>query len=230
MTLTDAHEAIRRRFDERAPHYDESDMHRAVAAAVARFVSLVGVDTVLDVATGTGLVLRAVRDRSAAETSKAAPGGDVWAPRFIGVDLSPGMLAVAARELPHATLLVADAAALPLPDDSIDLVICATALHMIPDTEAAVAEWRRVLRPHGRAVTATFARPDRGARNTHPYPVNHAPFASPEDLARTVAALGFSLGRFETWTNAQDNVLIAELALDPDATATPDTVPEEGRP
>lgn len=230
MTLTDAHDAIRRRFDERAAHYDESDMHRAVAAAVARFVSLDGVETVLDVATGTGLVLRAMRDRLAAETSKAAPGGDASTPRFIGIDLSPGMLAVAGRELPNATLHVADAAALPLPDVSVDLVTCVTALHMIPDAAAAIAEWRRVMRPGGRAVTATFAQSDRGTRNTHPYPVNHAPFASPEDVARTAAALGFSLRRFEIWTNAQDDVLIAELALDPAASATPDVAPKEDWP
>lgn len=37
-------------FDERAPTYDESTMHRGVAAAVADFVDREGIDVVLDVA------------------------------------------------------------------------------------------------------------------------------------------------------------------------------------
>lgn len=201
----DVLEAIRRRFDERAKHYDESDMHRGLADAVARFASLVGVEAVLDVATGTGLVLRALRDRFA---QQGAPG-----PRLIGVDLSPGMLAIARRELPAATLQVADAAALPLPDASVDLVTCVTALHIFPEQAAAISEWLRVLRPQGRAVTATFMEPDGHppGRPPRPYPVSHAPFASPDELERTVARLGFAVVRHESWSDGEDTVLIAEL-------------------
>lgn len=197
--MTNAHEAIRTRFNERAPHYDESDMHRAVAAAVAAFVSLTNVETVLDVATGTGLVLRSILDRQ-------------LIPNLVGIDLSPGMLAVAKRELPSATFHMADAAALPLPDASVDLVTCVTALHIIPDTAAAIREWRRVLKPGGRAVTATFGESDRGTRSRHPYPVDHASFASPEALAQTVAPLGFRITRHEIRHHGPDRLLIAELA------------------
>ncbi len=202
----DVRDTIRRRFDERAEHYDASVLHRAVADAVARFVPLSGVEAVLDVATGTGLLLRALRERLTSEGAAE--------PRLFGVDLSSGMLAVARRELPDAVLHVADAAALPLPDAAVDLVTCVTALHVIPEQAAAIREWRRVLRPHGRAVTATFAEPEDGSgrRNRNPYPVNHAPFASPEDLARTMTTLGFSLIRHESWTNGDDTVIIAELA------------------
>ncbi|WP_429608163.1 hypothetical protein [Staphylococcus aureus] len=52
--------AVRARFDGRAAEYDESAMHRELAAAVAAFADLDGVRDVLDVATGTGLVLRAL--------------------------------------------------------------------------------------------------------------------------------------------------------------------------
>ncbi len=167
LVSSDVHETIRRRFDERAAHYDESDMHRGVADAVARFASLDGVDAVLDVATGTGLVLRALRDRLARQGAQE--------PRLVGVDLSPQMLMVARRELPGATLEVADAASLPLPDASVDLVTCVTALHILPD------------------------------------PVHHAPFASHEELGRTVSELGLSVARHEAWTNGEDSLLIAEL-------------------
>ncbi|MFP3381651.1 hypothetical protein SB767_35625, partial [Bacillus sp. SIMBA_069] len=54
---------VRERFDDRAPTYDDSAMHRGLAAAVAAFIDLTDVEAMLDIATGTGLVLRALRDR-----------------------------------------------------------------------------------------------------------------------------------------------------------------------
>lgn len=199
--------AVRARFDGRAPTYDGSAMHRDLAAAVAEFVDLAGVQTLLDVATGTGLVLRALRD---------AAGEPV---RMIGVDVSPGMLAVARAALPEVELVEADARRLPLADCSVDLITCVTGLHLIPDTAAVLAEWARTLRPGGRAVTATFAAfdPSRHHREISaaaplPYPVVHDPFRSPEALAATVAPAGFTVGRTTTWTDGHDTLLIAELA------------------
>jgi ubiquinone/menaquinone biosynthesis C-methylase UbiE len=73
-------------------------------------------------------------------------------------DLSPGMVEVAKR---NARALgfdidgqVADAEALPYPDDSFDLVIGHAVLHHIPDVELALREVLRVLRPGGRFVFA----------------------------------------------------------------------------
>jgi ubiquinone/menaquinone biosynthesis C-methylase UbiE len=209
--------AVRARFDGRAPTYDDSAMHRDLAAAVAGFVDLAGtvdlagVGTLLDVATGTGLVLRALRD---------AASGPAEPVRMIGVDVSPGMLAVARAALPEAELVEADARRLPIADGSIDLITCVTGLHLIPDTSRVLAEWARVLRPGGRAVTATFAAFD--PRQHHrevaaaappPYPVVHDPFRTPEALAATVAPAGFTVGRTTTWTDGHDTLLIAESTL-----------------
>lgn len=200
-------DSLRRRYDERADTYDESVMHRAVAQAVARFVAISGVETVLDVATGTGLALRALRARLDATTHTG--------PQLVGIDLSPGMLAVARRELPGATFLEGDAAALPLPDASFDLITCVTALHVMPDWQAAVREWRRVLKPCGRAVTATFTQADRGRqrRLVNPYPVNHAPFVSAAALGASVGSLRFSVERSEVFVHGVDEVLLAEFIL-----------------
>lgn len=210
--------AVRARFDGRAAEYDTSEMHRQLAAAVADFADLDGVRDVLDVATGTGLVLRALhsRDRSL---------------RLRGIDLSGGMVEVARGELPDAVLVEGDATVLPFPDDAFDLVTCVTGLHLFPDPDAAVADWVRVLRPGGRAVTATFGNvdlsqhggrpgaavpgPAHGAAHhgaePPPYPAHHERFCTPELLAEAVAPAGLTLTRHAWWTHGHDRVLLAEL-------------------
>jgi len=206
--------AVRERFDARAPSYDDSEMHRGLADAVAAFVELDGVTRVLDVATGTGLVLRALRQRP------DAPAG-LW---LTGVDLSPGMLEVARTHLPDATLLVADARRLPLPDASVDLLTCVTALHLVPDTAVVLEQWDRVLAPGARAVIATFAAfdPARHHREQQPgapapYPLRHEPFATPEALARTAGGR-FVVRRHARWTDGHEVLLLAELARPSDDT------------
>jgi ubiquinone/menaquinone biosynthesis C-methylase UbiE len=198
--------AIRARFDGRARSYDESAMHRALAAAVAEFVDLDGVETVLDVATGTGLVLRALAARR--------PGL-----ALAGVDLSPGMLAVARRELPEARFFEGVAEQLPVEDAAADLVTCVTALHLFADPQLAFEEFARVLAPEGVLVTATFAAaPDRGHAQGHGAPAtpgytpNHEPFETPEGLAAAAAPAGFVVTRYELRVLDGDRVLIAELA------------------
>lgn len=193
---------VRERFDERAATYDDSAMHRALAAAVAEFADLEGVDAVLDIAAGTGLVLRSLRDRG-------------FAGSLSGVDLSPQMIEEARRHLPDADLVAADATRLTFADSSFDLVTCVTGLQLFPHPDAAIAEWSRVLRPNGRAVTATFLAFDPSRHRGAPPPgfVDHSPFDSLEHLAETVAPAGFRVTRSETWTDGADELLIAELVL-----------------
>ena len=73
--------------------------------------------------------------------------------RYTATDISPGMLAAmnrsAARLGLHVDSACCDAAALPFPDDSFDLVFGHAVLHHLPDLPGAMAELRRVLRPGG---------------------------------------------------------------------------------
>ncbi|WP_431245299.1 class I SAM-dependent methyltransferase [Leifsonia xyli] len=209
MTDDEHLRAVRERFDERAATYDDSAMHRGLARAVAVFADLDEVDAVLDVATGTGLVLRALADRD-------------FAGALTGVDLSPRMIDEARIHLPDAELLVADATRLPLPDASFDLVTCVTGLQLFPHPGAAIAEWARVLRPGGRAITATFLAVDPSRHRGAPPAahVDHDPFDSVEHLGGTVAPAGFTVTRSEVWRDGADEVLIAELAPTPAPTPT----------
>lgn len=72
--------------------------------------------------------------------------------QVIGVDSSPDMLAHARRRVPDGEFHIAELDQLPLPDDSVDVIVCALALVHVPRLEPALAEFVRVLRPGGDLV------------------------------------------------------------------------------
>ncbi len=89
--------------------------------------------------------------------------------RVTGIDVSPAMLQVARRRLgTRASLTAGDAARMPYPDHTFDLVLAATVLHEMPPRvrTAALREMKRVLRPGGRMLLIDFEagrpRPVRG--------------------------------------------------------------------
>lgn len=102
-------------------------------------------DRVLDVACGTGVLARA-----AAEIT--GPPGSV-----AGLDIDPGMLAVAKRVAPGIAWHQGDAGSLPFPDRSFDAVVSQFGLMFFPDRPAALQEMWRVLRPGGRMAVAVWA-------------------------------------------------------------------------
>lgn len=124
-------------FDAMADGYDEDDFHVLVAdALVAGLPEEPGL--VLDVATGTGFAaFAALRLRPA---------------RVLGVDLSPAMIERARAKDPDGRIAwqVGSALPMPVPDHSADVVVCASSLHFLG--AAALADWRRVLRPGGRVA------------------------------------------------------------------------------
>ena len=92
---------------------------------------------VLDVATGTGNVLRGA-------VKEVAPGGQV-----IGVDPNPGMLREN-RRFNDGPLVRGVGQALPFRDESFDYVTMGIALRHVSDLKATFSEYARVLRPGGR--------------------------------------------------------------------------------
>jgi ubiquinone/menaquinone biosynthesis C-methylase UbiE len=72
--------------------------------------------------------------------------------RVIGVDSSPDMLARARQRVPEAEFHVAELDRLPLPDDCVDVIVCALALDHVPRLDPVLAEFARVLRPGGDLV------------------------------------------------------------------------------
>jgi ubiquinone/menaquinone biosynthesis C-methylase UbiE len=104
-------------------------------------------ERVLDVACGTGVVARLAAEQAGAVT---------------GVDVNPGMLAVA-RSVPAAGAAIewrqADAAATGLPDAAWDVVLCQLGLQFFADRTEALREMRRVLTPGGRLAVNVVGPP-----------------------------------------------------------------------
>jgi ubiquinone/menaquinone biosynthesis C-methylase UbiE len=78
--------------------------------------------------------------------------------RLVGIDIAPKMVEAAAREAaklgPRVEVLKANSAALPLADESVDLLFCHQTFHHLVDQDAAIAEFFRVLRPGGTMLFA----------------------------------------------------------------------------
>jgi ubiquinone/menaquinone biosynthesis C-methylase UbiE len=141
--------------------------------------------SVLDDGCGTGAFLEFAR-RSGARVE-----------RYVGVDVSRGMLGHAARRLElsgHDQILVqADACRLPFADDTFDVVYARALLHHLPSPADGLREIRRVLKPGGRAVVLdpnkTFLSelPRYVARRTEHFDDDHKNFRV-EELERLVRA------------------------------------------
>ena len=72
-----------------------------------------------------------------------------WRARTIGVDLSPGMIALAKKTHPDIDFRVAEVEHLPFSDHSFDAVVCNFGLGHFPYPEASVAECVRTLKQGG---------------------------------------------------------------------------------
>ncbi len=99
---------------------------------------------VLDVACGTGALLRVCAER-------VRPGGQAT-----GLDRNEGMLEVAKRKLPEASWKFGMAEDLPFGDASFDRVVSQFGLMFFEDRTAALNEMWRVLRPGGRLAVAVW--------------------------------------------------------------------------
>lgn len=141
--------AVRAAFDRASTSYDAAAVLQArVRAQLLERLELVNIepDVVLDVGCGTGQAMPALMKRYSGA-------------RVLAVDLAEGMLHRARaqrRWWRRPAVLCADAAALPLPDESVDLVFSNLMLQWCNDLDAVFREFRRVLKPQGLVTFTTF--------------------------------------------------------------------------
>ena len=154
---------------------------------------------VLDLASGTG-------EPAITIAKRIAPTGHVTA-----LDLSSDLLAIAAerarqRGLANLTTQQADAQQLPFLDEQFDLATSRFGVMFFPDTQRALTELRRVLKPGARACFAVWGSKDQpyfastiGVVHRHvggPFLEPKGPdpfrFSRPGSLSEALAQSGFS--------------------------------------
>ena len=146
--------------------------------------------------------------------------------RVVGLDTSPTLARYAKEAATGPAYLLADAAALPFPDESFDLVVAYNSLMDVEDMPAAVSEAARVLTRPGRfciCVTHPFADtgefigdgPDAHFTMTRPY-FGHRRFegsAERDGLTMTFRGWTYSL---EDYAIALESAgLVIELLREP---------------
>ncbi|HYT49983.1 MAG TPA: methyltransferase domain-containing protein [Pyrinomonadaceae bacterium] len=113
------------------------------AADLAARVDVPEGGAVLELACGTGIVTRRLRDRLAPTT------------KLVATDLNEAMISYASRKFSRSENIEwkqADATCLPFSDQSFDAVVCQFGLMFVPDKPQALREVYRVLKPRGRFV------------------------------------------------------------------------------
>ncbi len=192
---------------------------RPLAEATLAGLSVSRSDSVLDVACGTGIVARVIRERI-----------DPVLP-VTGVDLNPGMIETAidlTRDAADAYQWhVADISGMPFPDGVFTLAICQQGLQFFPDEMIALREIRRVLRFGGQVVLTVWAGPSRFfialaeaiARHVSQEGATRslAPFAYKklDAIPKLLASAGF------------DDVCVSEVTIDRRIVSPTDAIPRE---
>ena len=203
---------VRGMFDAIAPTYELINAIFSLGRDRAwrrRAVALANVqpgEAILDIACGTGDLLRAFRC------------GSPQAGRLIGTDFSHGMLTGAkARNLDGLSWCEADGLRLPFADGSFAVTSCAFGVRNFQDLDTGFCEMCRVLHAGGRAVILEFSRPaNRVIRILHEFysgtimpigarlisqdrtgayrylPRSVVSFASPEEITHRLTAAGFA--------------------------------------
>jgi SAM-dependent methyltransferase len=176
-------------FDAIAPRYDalRGQLFEPALALLVRAGHLAG-RRVLDLGCGTGRFASALRERHGCTV--------------VGVDPSPGMLAIARERDAGVTWLEGRAEAIPLGEGAVERAFLQTVVHLIADRVAGWAELRRVLEPDGIATILTVD-PAGASRfwmaDLLPSyaAIDAARFPAPGTLVDELHAAGFASARWE---------------------------------
>jgi demethylmenaquinone methyltransferase/2-methoxy-6-polyprenyl-1,4-benzoquinol methylase len=151
-------EKIVEMFDDIAPTYDtanrvmsmgvDKSWRRKACDLAYKYYAQDSIDTIVDVACGTGDMMEFWRDRS--EKSGIAIG------EIVGVDPSVGMVDVARKKYPKFNYHIAPATEIPLEDSSADIVSITYGIRNVVERTQALDEFNRILKQGGLVVILEF--------------------------------------------------------------------------
>ncbi|HEX4720017.1 MAG TPA: bifunctional demethylmenaquinone methyltransferase/2-methoxy-6-polyprenyl-1,4-benzoquinol methylase UbiE [Thermoleophilaceae bacterium] len=139
-------------FDRIASVYDlmnsvmTAGMHQRWRERAVDLASVAEGSRALDVATGTGDLAIALRDRGA---------------EVVGVDFAEKMLAIARQKAPQIDFRAGNALALEFDDDEFDAATVGFGARNFDDLDRGIAEMVRVVRPGGRVVILEITTPQK---------------------------------------------------------------------
>jgi phosphatidylethanolamine/phosphatidyl-N-methylethanolamine N-methyltransferase len=131
------------------------------------------------------------------------------ASRLVGVDLSEPMLRKAQERVSSLGLhnveglVVMDAQRMAFPDDSFDVIVAQLVVTTVPDPEATLDEFMRVLKPGGEIILVSRVGADKGLRRfveKHFTPLTN----------RLGWRLEFPWARYACWADRRDSVRVIE--------------------
>ncbi len=181
--VADKHGRVRRMFAAIAPSYDLNNRLHSLwldqywRRKTVKLAKVTPADSIVDVACGTGdLTLKFAQASCTASNRGQGFGNHLRPPRdhVLGIDFTLEMLPIArqkaaTRRAKHAgghfklgdftQFICGDASALPLPDQSADIVSIAFGIRNVADPAAAMREFHRILRPGGRLMILEFSLP-----------------------------------------------------------------------
>lgn len=167
-------------FDRRGATYDCDGMHHHIVSLLIREVEIKPGFSVLDIATGTGLVALRVAEQVGSTG------------RVVGVDTSNGMLSEAHRKAAEAGLYnvnfeQADAEHLGFLHESFDFIFCSSALVLMSSIPLALRHWRDFLKPGGILAFDTPAKPFGISQRVVEVAARHGVHLAYSDIADTPA-------------------------------------------
>lgn len=168
--------------------------------AVTRILNATSQERILDLAAGTGT----------SSVAFAAKGAMV-----VACDFSLGMLRAGQRKssTTNVTFTAGDALKLPFKDESFDATTISFGLRNVADTSQALAEMRRVTRPHGRLVVCEFSQITIGPLDTlyRRYLLDILPKIA-DRTARNPAAYSYLAESIQAWPSQPELASLIEGA------------------
>ena len=110
-------------------------------------------DSIVDVACGTGDLM--------IDWKKFANSRAISIDKIVGVDPSVGMMEVGKTKIPDGVFIEAGAEAMPLEDESADIISISYGIRNVVKRKEGMAEFARVLKPNGLMVILEFTKDEK---------------------------------------------------------------------